>query len=110
MQRYSEDGLFLVVSQSLILMQAVKKTLSGIVKTLAGMVNADWHDGYEEQAEVTCKWFKEQSRVAQSVSFKGAVFIIHDSPKGIQLGNQTQNRIREMSRRFNGLFCDNDLF
>jgi len=37
----------------------VKKKLNGYVKSVAQMVNADWHDGYEEQGEKIGRYFED---------------------------------------------------
>jgi hypothetical protein len=45
----------------------IKKTLKEIVKTLAQQVDADWHDGYEEQAETKGEWFEAIQGPLQAV-------------------------------------------
>jgi hypothetical protein len=45
----------------------IKKELNVIVKRLAHEVNADWHDGYEEQAETKQKWFYAIQEPLQTV-------------------------------------------
>ncbi|KAL7539180.1 hypothetical protein ACHAXR_009069 [Thalassiosira sp. AJA248-18] len=45
----------------------IKKALKDIVKTLARQVDADWHDGYEEQAETKGEWFEAIEEPLQAV-------------------------------------------
>ena len=45
----------------------IKKRLKEIVKTLARQVDADWHDGYEEQAETKAEWFNAIEDPLQAV-------------------------------------------
>jgi hypothetical protein len=45
----------------------VKKDMTGYVKTVAEMVDADWHDGYEEQGEELDSYFKAMAKVAKAV-------------------------------------------
>ena len=45
----------------------IKKDLKAIVKTLARQVDADWHDGYEEQAETKGEWFEALEGPLQAV-------------------------------------------
>lgn len=46
---------------------AIKKELKAIVKKLAYQVDADWHDGYEEQAETKARWFDALQEPLQAV-------------------------------------------
>ena len=39
-------------------LRSVKKKLNAHVKTLARMVDSDWHDGYEEQGEECMEWIE----------------------------------------------------
>ncbi|KAL7552132.1 hypothetical protein ACHAWF_015341 [Thalassiosira exigua] len=45
----------------------IKKALKSIVKSLANQVDADWHDGYEEQAETKGEWFEALQEPLQAV-------------------------------------------
>jgi len=45
----------------------VKKLLNNHVRTLAKMVNLDWHDGYEEQGEELSKYFANVKPALQGV-------------------------------------------
>ena len=45
----------------------IKKELKAIVKKLAQQVDADWHDGYEEQAETKAEWFEAIEGPLQAV-------------------------------------------
>ena len=45
----------------------IKKALKDIVHTLAKQVNADWHDGWEEQTETKGEWFEALEEPLQAV-------------------------------------------
>lgn len=45
----------------------IKKELNGYVKTVAKMVNADWHDGYEEQGAKVSEYKHRVGEILQSV-------------------------------------------
>lgn len=45
----------------------IKRSLKDIVKRLARQVDADWHDGYEEQAETKGEWFDAIQQPLQAV-------------------------------------------
>jgi hypothetical protein len=45
----------------------LKKKLNARVKTLARMVNDDWHDSYEFTAEEAEKWFEECGEIVEKV-------------------------------------------
>ena len=45
----------------------IKKTLKAIANKLGRQVDADWHDGYEEQAETKAEWFEAIQEPLQAV-------------------------------------------
>ncbi len=45
----------------------IKKELNGFVKTVAKMVNDDWHDGYEEQGAKVSEYKQRVGKILQSV-------------------------------------------
>ena len=53
----------------------IKKKLKEIVKTLARQVDADWHDGYEEQAETKAEWFEAIEEPLQVCIFDDSVIL-----------------------------------
>ena len=52
----------------------VKKKLNAHVKTLARMVNSDWHDGYEEQGEECLEWISSCGTLVESALRVGVAF------------------------------------
>ena len=56
------------------LLRSVKKQLNAHVKTLARMVNSDWHDGYEEQGEECLEWVASCGALVESALRVGVAF------------------------------------
>ena len=56
------------------LLRSVKKKLNAHVKTLARMVNSDWHDGYEEQGEECLEWVASCGVLVESALRVGVAF------------------------------------
>lgn len=52
----------------------VKKKLNAHVKTLARMVDSDWHDGYEEQGEECMEWIASCGALVESALRVGVAF------------------------------------
>ena len=57
-----------------VLLRSVKKKLNAHVKTLARMVNSDWHDGYEEQGEECLEWVASCGALVESALRVGVAF------------------------------------
>eukprot|EP00741_Cyanophora_paradoxa_P021709 tig00000241_g20954.t1 len=57
------DGCWTALSD----VKALKKDLKGQVKEVAGLVDADWHDGYEEQGEAVVCFFKKFKPIITAV-------------------------------------------
>ena len=57
-----------------LLLRSVKKKLNAHVKTLARMVNSDWHDGYEEQGEECLEWVASCGALVESALRVGVAF------------------------------------
>ena len=57
-----------------VLLRSVKKQLNAHVKTLARMVNSDWHDGYEEQGEECLEWVASCGALVESALRVGVAF------------------------------------
>ena len=56
------------------LLRSVKKKLNAHVKTLARMVDSDWHDGYEEQGEECMDWIASCGALVESALRVGVAF------------------------------------
>ena len=55
-------------------LRSVKKKLNAHVKTLARMVDSDWHDGYEEQGEECMEWIASCGALVESALRVGVAF------------------------------------
>ena len=55
-------------------LRSVKKKLNAHVKTLARMVDSDWHDGYEEQGEECLEWMASCGALVESALRVGVAF------------------------------------
>ncbi len=76
----------------------VKKLLSEYVQSVAEMVDADWHDGWDEQGEELCHYYDDLAKTAKAVY---RITVVHGT--GFQHCHVVRHGVIDASTHRNGL-------